>query len=371
MFAVLNVFVLMWGTLYFRFISIMSMSLFFEIVATETQYSGDTIVLIFPDGTGPAVLSAMIAGIPLNRCHELQFQPGELRINVTMDRTLALWEEKKRLIQLQQQQQQQQQREQQQSSSSPSASSQDYSTILQQGEKELQLLRSMDMDTVLSRKDQMIEEERLIIEQQYQQQEEKRRLQKEQEERERKKRLQALEERRKILQQSQHPAGSDNLLVPLSVAGFFGVAGVAAFTAARNKAETSGSLESTTLNSDFPNRAVALSESSNDFSDESFSEGSIRLVEEDATALTYDGQIPNTQKQREQAAEEAMQDYLDQDDGGKAWLKVMEELVKQDDANDKDLFDSQDELSSINGSEGDFFPQNKSSSRDSKGKTQG
>lgn len=42
----------------------------------ETQYSGDTVVLVFPDGTGPALLSAMIAGVPFNRVHELEYQPG-------------------------------------------------------------------------------------------------------------------------------------------------------------------------------------------------------------------------------------------------------------------------------------------------------
>jgi hypothetical protein len=51
----------------------------------ETQFSGDTIVLIFPDGTGPALLSALIAGISLNRVHELNFSPGEVRLNITVD----------------------------------------------------------------------------------------------------------------------------------------------------------------------------------------------------------------------------------------------------------------------------------------------
>ena len=48
----------------------------------ETLYSGDTILLVFPDGTGPALLSCLICGIPLNRVHELQFKPGEVRANV-------------------------------------------------------------------------------------------------------------------------------------------------------------------------------------------------------------------------------------------------------------------------------------------------
>ena len=47
--------------------------------------SGDTILLVFPDGTGPALLSCLIGGIPLNRVHELQYQPGEVRTNVNYD----------------------------------------------------------------------------------------------------------------------------------------------------------------------------------------------------------------------------------------------------------------------------------------------
>jgi len=48
----------------------------------ETLYSGDTVLLVFPDGTGPALLSCLIAGIPLNRVHELQFSSGEIRCDV-------------------------------------------------------------------------------------------------------------------------------------------------------------------------------------------------------------------------------------------------------------------------------------------------
>jgi len=54
----------------------------------ETNCSGDTILLIFPDGTGPALLSALMGGIPLNRVHELNFEPGEIRYDVTYSKVL-------------------------------------------------------------------------------------------------------------------------------------------------------------------------------------------------------------------------------------------------------------------------------------------
>lgn len=56
--------------------------------------SGETFLLIFPDGTGPALLSALIGGIPLNRVHELNFEPGEVRYNVNKENVLKTIPEK-------------------------------------------------------------------------------------------------------------------------------------------------------------------------------------------------------------------------------------------------------------------------------------
>lgn len=60
----------------------------------ETQYSGDDILLIFPDGTSPALLSCLIAGVPLKDVHALNFVPGELREGVNMDNTRQLLAER-------------------------------------------------------------------------------------------------------------------------------------------------------------------------------------------------------------------------------------------------------------------------------------
>lgn len=54
----------------------------------ETQFSGDEILLVFGDGTSPALLSAVMAGIPLNLVHQLDFGPGEVRYDVTKDSVL-------------------------------------------------------------------------------------------------------------------------------------------------------------------------------------------------------------------------------------------------------------------------------------------
>jgi len=54
----------------------------------ETNFSGDDVLFIFPDNTGPALLSCMIAGIPVNRVHELEWSPGEVRYDIGMENTL-------------------------------------------------------------------------------------------------------------------------------------------------------------------------------------------------------------------------------------------------------------------------------------------
>eukprot|EP00984_Skeletonema_dohrnii_P004593 scaffold1624_cov114-Skeletonema_dohrnii-CCMP3373.AAC.1 len=61
----------------------------------ETQYSGDEILLVFPDGTSPALLSCLIAGVDLEDVHAFNFEPGEVRIDVTMKSTIESYAARK------------------------------------------------------------------------------------------------------------------------------------------------------------------------------------------------------------------------------------------------------------------------------------
>lgn len=61
----------------------------------ETQYSGDDILLVFPDGTSPALLSCLIAGVDLRDVHAFNFEPGEVRIDVTMKSTMQSYTARK------------------------------------------------------------------------------------------------------------------------------------------------------------------------------------------------------------------------------------------------------------------------------------
>ena len=56
---------------------------------------GEIILVIFPDGTGPALLSCMIAGIPYSQAHALEYAPGELRLNITPESVKALYQERR------------------------------------------------------------------------------------------------------------------------------------------------------------------------------------------------------------------------------------------------------------------------------------
>jgi hypothetical protein len=61
----------------------------------ESRTAGEIILIIFPDGTGPALLSCMIAGIPFSKCHVLEMDPGEVRLDVTPESIWRLYEQRK------------------------------------------------------------------------------------------------------------------------------------------------------------------------------------------------------------------------------------------------------------------------------------
>ncbi|CAI0545781.1 unnamed protein product [Linum tenue] len=45
----------------------------------ETQYSGETVIIVSPDSDNLTVLQAGLVGLDLRRHHELSFEPGEVR----------------------------------------------------------------------------------------------------------------------------------------------------------------------------------------------------------------------------------------------------------------------------------------------------
>lgn len=111
--------------------------------ALDTNYSGDSILLIFPDGTSPALLECLIGGIPLNRVHEFEYGPGEVRFDITYDKVQQQVSDFDRSIT---------------DTEEGKARQEEYSNVIERGRKKLRELRD-NPDIVLNEKDLKYEKE--------------------------------------------------------------------------------------------------------------------------------------------------------------------------------------------------------------------
>jgi hypothetical protein len=103
--------------------------------------TGDTILVIFPDGTGPALMSAMIAGIPFSDVHALEFAPGEIRLDITPESVQQLFSQRK---------------------DDPA-----YLASLEDGREKLAQLRKTSNTKFVGLKEQMEEERRLALDEEF------------------------------------------------------------------------------------------------------------------------------------------------------------------------------------------------------------
>jgi len=321
----------------------------------ESQYSGDTILLIFPDGTGPAVLSAMLAGIPFNRVHELEFAPGELRTNVTPESVRALWKAKLE----------------------DSVVQEEYQQYLAQGRDKLKELRSTQ--TFVSRKDERLERERLEIDALYEQKQQQDRRQ-EQEKllaRQELRKQEALARQRQVEEKQRQASYSiDDDGVPMgaiSSATLIAVAGAtlmggknedtktltkvafgrnatqavdeAPVTSLSNGHNTNETLttvvEGAGPQSSPPTAALSSYFGSSNSTSNSEHNGNMLPTHQNSTTSVAVKQRVNGSSQStfvetmvdaRTAAQNAMEEYLDQDDGGAAWLMSLSEIM--DDADE-------------------------------------
>jgi hypothetical protein len=310
----------------------------------EAQYSRDTILLIFPDGTGPALLSAMMAGIPYNQVHELEFAPGEVRLDVTYESARALYQTKQ---------------------NDPA-----YAVTIKQGRAKLAKLRS---ETTL-------ENERLAIEQALQEK------QIQEGEIERQRQLQEL------IAKNKEKTTSPGVLA--AAAGVSVVAGavwvgitsqdndnVATDDLSKLSPTDTSDTTSTSLDtngvpialssslplltppagSSLPSPAPKMRGTGNDtqpyeyvplngqplMNDVSFEE---QIRNRQKKPSLYDSPPPPSEDDRAKSAEVAMQEYLDEDDGGGDWLRAMVEIIEEDE--DSELLPTDEPTGKINGSDG-------------------
>ncbi len=318
-----------------------------DLVVLETQFSGDNIVLVFPDGSTPALLSAMMAGIPYNKAHVLEFTPGEIRLDIRMAPTLKLYETKLQ------------------------ANAEKYDTLVQQGKVELDRLRSLTEEELVSKKDLIIEKERIEIEAEYQRKEAAR-LTKEEDERQarvtRQRELETsrLKSRGIVVDASSDGTMDEASVPPLIIGGAFAAYAVVALSSAgQNESKYKGSND-TNLVQPIANLAVnttgeplrpgSIGNPVSLYSDTSIINNYSELQGDifsdllgDASSTTYEnnpslyGSVPKSKEERQEDARNAMQSYMDEDDGADAWLQVMANIIRDDDdENDIFLLDSED-----------------------------
>ena len=300
--------------------------------ACESIYSGDTVLLIFPDGTGPALLSCLIAGIPLSRVHELEYRPGELRTDITYDSVRTMLQDKP---------------------------SEEYQQKIQLGRQELKKLRSQK--TVINVKDQRYEQEV--------KEEERRAAEaaKEREEKQEAERIRREQVAKTVEMQRKENQNPNSDISPTTAASLVGVGalgvGASIFLAQDEdvpNSEPSANVTSISDNSttqiedsDFDEKDISVrsingvpvaevpSIDSEDFSKEVDTNGdndnAVSAVESPSSApLTastlFEGETL-TNEERLQKAETAMDEYMEKDDGADAWLASLSEMISEDETN--------------------------------------
>lgn len=313
-------------------------------------------MLIFPDGTSPALLSAMIAGIPFNKAHVLEYEPGEIRIDVTRKSTLELFEKL--------------QRDEQESEK--------YAKLVERGDQERKRLLSMKQDQLVSKKDRIIEQERIEMEEKLRRKEQERLAREEQDRESRLLRQQELEGQRRaqrlrkeeqanakkrqkqqkqqrtqqketaIRSQDSSNDGSDGDQITTVLSGV-ALGGLALVVAGLSSNDENGpvepSLAKSITNEQVLQEALA-GESLLDIDDES------SPVLDNATSVEVNSlpsgneqakdqtplysEMPNDvtpvimeEEDRTTLAQNAMEDYLNQDDGGEAWLQSLGQIIQE------------------------------------------
>uniref|UniRef100_A0A7S4T3J4 Uncharacterized protein n=1 Tax=Ditylum brightwellii TaxID=49249 RepID=A0A7S4T3J4_9STRA len=341
----------------------------------ESTLGGDSILLIFPDGTGPAVLSCLFAGIPLDRVHELNFAPGEVRLDVNYYSTQAYLStlEQNENVQL------------------------SYKEKIARGKEQLELLRSNP--NIMNERDAAYEENVRIAKEQEagaSKKREEERLEriaaKEKEEEEYRKQVEErrtqimlekkLERERAIQQRKEKEENGGGGVSATEIVGGVGAAGAAfAFAALSgngddndNKivdkkailnvdekerdavlglsSQASSNVTATSIDEKI-NTTVAISSASNiaAIDDNTSVENTAAITSDTNDLISSPGiqrmeelivkapiQIPEMVTEEEEAslrekrAKDAMQEYLDSDDGGEAWLDFIADLALEVDA---------------------------------------
>jgi hypothetical protein len=295
----------------------------------ESQFSGETILLIFPDGTSPALLSTMMAGIPFRHVHELEYQPGEVRFDVTMDSTLVLWKQRK--------------------------DNSEYWTTIEKGRRTLATLRDPNQleSPLLDLKTKKLEEERLAIDAEQAENDHQKALADAERETQRQQRYDELEQQRIDRQntladerreshrqqrynESEHQK-SENPMI--RIAGSAGIVALSALAGVMNRPEEPVAVTVQSTADDKKNQDPAAVSSLLSESMLLQDRKQAVIVEDIASSLTSTKKEADpvlSTSQKEEAAVAAMDDYMNRDDGLSDWLQSLNEILKDDEETSSD-----------------------------------
>ncbi|GKY99871.1 hypothetical protein MPSEU_000940800 [Mayamaea pseudoterrestris] len=285
-----------------------------ELSVLESLYSGDTILIVFRDGTTPALLSAMMAGIPYNDCHVLEYKPGEVRVDVTMERTLELFAARR---------------------DPNSAYALEYKATLEHGQQTLQQLRA---GNVVNRKDQRNEAERVAIETEFNKQQELQRVTNERKQVAKAALQRQIHEQR---QQDQWKATPQTILASAGVLGVLGAAAVIGLPKESTEAGSNSAESSPTGNdpSDDEQSGIISAPQATLYS--TSSDRPIRFERRRTSdSNTTRRSVADTQDvapiDRKAVAEDAMKSYLDKDDGADDWLQSLAQIIQEPEEDEDD-----------------------------------
>lgn len=251
-----------------------------------------------------------ISGIPLNRVHELNFRPGEIRLDVNYDSARSLL---------------------------PSEPSKEYATIVERGMKQLKILRE-NPENIVNVKDQAYELERM---EQINKEQAIAKARKEKEEAE-------LKAQKNTLQTvDKNEVGTFSTMsqgLIISCLSAFGIASVVtAISGLRETATDRPSLQpgeekedSEIYGKEDTNNGTGIVEKVNGLSPESIVGANISDPLEERLERLYNNNAESNdavsllETSPEERAQKVMEAYLEEDDGGGAWLNLISGIIQEE-----------------------------------------
>lgn len=238
----------------------------------------------------------------MNRVHELEFGPGELRMDVTKASVMQTLQEK-------------------------AAGKAEYDKIIATGQEELDKLRSTNKEDIVSLKDQNLEAERIAIDNATKEREAQRIEIEKQKEEGRGKRLELLRQQ----EAEGGGLGNNNQLAAAAAAAVVGLAGIFAASASGSEEDTTSkqAAETSSRNPNGSGQSV-LDAWPDDRQDTDHVDASAVEVQAAMTPSTTTLEPLEPTIDPREAAEKAMEEYLDRDDGAEDWLSVMASIVDEE-----------------------------------------